>query len=226
MYTNAQFKQPKLVIFDMDGTMLDTERLSKDSWLLATQQMGFDISSEKFDDVFFNKMMGTNLANCKAVMRELAGSDFDVEKGYALQLANMDVYFEKHGVSIKPGLLPFLDKLESMNIKKCVATSTSKGRATQKLAHANLAHRFEVIVGGDEVTRSKPDPEIFLKAAKHCQTDSIDCLVLEDSAAGTEGAFRAGMRVINIPDILQPTDQVREMAFVVCKDFFEVLDIF
>jgi beta-phosphoglucomutase-like phosphatase (HAD superfamily) len=73
------------------------------------------------------------------------------------------------------------------------------------------------------VTNSKPDPEIFLKAAKACNTHPKNCLVLEDSAAGTEGGFRAGMRVITIPDMLPPSDETRQQATMVCNDLLEVL---
>jgi len=209
----------------MDGTMLDTERLSMESWFKAVQETGLPIKKEIFDETFITKMMGTNLANCIGVIQTLLGQNIDAEQAYTRQLFHMDTYLNKHGVPIKPGLLPLLDKLEKLNIKKCVATSTQKERATQKLNYANIAHRFEIIVGGDEVTRSKPDPEIFLKAAAYCKITPEDCLVLEDSALGTEGAYRANMRVINIPDILQPSESVRNMAFAICKDLFQVAEM-
>ena len=219
-----KLKPPKLVIFDMDGTMLDTEPPSMEGWHAAAKEMGLNLSTEEFQTIF-NKIIGTNTENCKAVLRRHLGETFEVEKAFEIHLAYMDSYFEEHGVPIKPGLIELLNKLEQLNIKKCVATSTQRERATQKLTAAGLAHRFEVIVGGDDVIRSKPNPDIFLRAAELCKINPADCLVLEDSEAGTEGGYRAGMCVINIPDLVPPSDKVREMSFAVCKDLFEVAEM-
>jgi len=220
----TKFELPELAIFDMDGTMLDTEPLSMEGWHVATKEMGFDISPESFKTIF-EKIIGTNTENCKAILHKLVGETFDTERAFAIHLAYMDSYFERHGVPIKPGLIELLNKLEQLNIKKCVATSSLKARAIKKLTEAGLAHRFEVIVGGDDVMRSKPNPDIFLKAAKLCQISPSACLVLEDSVAGTEGGYHAGMRVINIPDLVPPSDKVREMSVAVCKDLFEVAEM-
>ena len=214
------FNNIQLVIFDMDGTMLDTERLSHIGWKQAIAQQIQDISDELFDKTF-SGMLGTNNANCRRVVNELLPG-FDFDRGNAACCAFMDEYMQIHGVPIKPGLFELLDKLDELGIKKCVATSTARERATHKLKMANVAHRFEVIVGGDEVKVSKPDPEIFLKAANACGVVPENCIVIEDSAAGTMGGYRAGMRVIVIPDILQPSEEMRRMASAVCKDLHEV----
>ena len=216
---------PQLVIFDMDGTMLDTEPLSMAGWHHAFTAMGYNKPLEEFVPVF-KSGIGTNYNAFKVLLANYLGESFDFQKGYDMQLDHIDLHFETHGVPIKPGLLPLLDKLEELNIKKCVATSTKKERATHKLTLANVAHRFEVVVGGDEVVNSKPDPEIFLKAAAACNIAPAHCLAIEDSAAGTESAFRAGMQVINIPDMLPPSDATQKMAWRVCKDLFEVGALF
>jgi len=214
------FTDIQLAIFDMDGTMFDTERLSNMGWKQAIAHQIQDISDELFDKTF-HSMLGTNNANCRRIAGELLPG-FDFDKGNAACCAFMDEYMEINGVPIKPGLFELLDKLDELGIKKCVATSTDRKRATHKLKMANVAHRFEVIVGGDEVKVSKPDPEIFLKAANACGIAPENCIVLEDSAAGAMGGYHAGMRVIVIPDILQPSEETRKMASIVCKDLHEV----
>jgi len=219
------FKLPELVIFDMDGTMLDTEPLALEGWHISAQNQGIDITFEAFAKIF-EKVVGRNQTHCRQIMLDNLGADFDFEAGYNFYLSHIDAHFEKHGAPLKSGLLPLLDKLEEMNIKKCVATSTAKERATHKLAKSDLIHRFEIIVGGDEVAHSKPDPEIFLKAAKACNTLPKNCLVIEDSIAGTEGGFYAGMRVILIPDTQQPSVQTRRMAWAVCSSLDEVTSLF
>jgi len=218
-----KLKNIELAIFDMDGTMLDTEVLSNKGWEVAVAEQVPNMSKELFNQVF-NKMLGTNLENCKRVAAEYLPS-FDFDKGHTVSYAFMDDYMKTHGVPIKPGLFHLLDKLEALGIKKCVATSTNKDRATHKLTMANIAHRFQVIVGGNEIPVSKPNPAIFLKAASLCNISPEKCLVLEDSAAGVEGGFRAGMQVVAIPDILQPSEETRKMATLVCKDLFEVAEL-
>ena len=213
-------KKPQLVIFDMDGTMFDTEMLSIKGWEAAVAAQIPGIPWEEFSQVFYS-MLGRNLANCRQISNELM-PEFDFDKGNEDSFIYMDNYMKTHGVPIKPGLFELLDALEELNIKKCVATSTAKDRATQKLEMANIAHRFEVIVGGDEVVISKPNPEIFLKAAKACGVAPENCLVLEDSAAGVEAGYKAGMEVIVIPDLVQPTQETCDMANEKCKDLFEV----
>ena len=212
---------PKLVVFDMDGTMLDTEPLSMQGWQAAIKAQNLNVSQQLFDTTF-NAIIGTNADNCRKVITASI-PNFDYEAGYNVARDYMDDYMQANGVPLKPGLLELLDYLEKMNIKKCVATSTRKEKATRNLEWANIAHRFEVIVGGDEVEASKPNPDIFLKAASLCGIAPQACLVLEDSAAGTTGGYHAGMQVIIVPDILQPDDDIRKMAVTVCNDLFEVV---
>ena len=201
--------------------MLDTEPIFIHAWRAALLEQKLDISQELFDTAF-NSVIGTNYENTRRVISEMI-ADFDFVKGYEFANAHKDNFIAVNGVPIKPGLFEVLDKLEDMGIKKCVATSTSRDKATQKLQLANILHRFEVLVGGDEVRESKPAPEIFLKAAALCGVAPENCLVLEDSAAGTLGAYRAGMSVITIPDILQPSDETRGLATAVMDSLHDVV---
>ena len=216
-------KKPELVIFDMDGTMLDTEMLSIKGWQAAVEEQIPGVPWEEFSQIFY-KMLGTNLDNCRRVALEHMPT-FDFERGNATQITYMDSYFASKGVPTKTGLLELLDKLEALEIKKCVATSTARDRATHKLKLANIAHRFEVIVGGDQVKVSKPNPEIFLKAAAACGVAPEKCLVLEDSLAGVTAGYKAGMQVIVIPDLLPAAPETLQMATMECKDMLEVADL-
>ena len=213
----------KLVIFDMDGTMLDTEPIFLRGWKAAIQEQKLNISQELFENTF-NSIVGTNRENCQRVINKMM-PEFDIEKGYHFCDNYKQEYIAANGVPIKAGLFKLLDELESKGIKKCVATSTGRETATQKLQLANILHRFHTIVGGDEVSESKPSPEIFLKAAALCDTLPENCLVLEDSAAGTLGAYRAGMRVITIPDILPASDETRAIATAVVQSLDDVLPL-
>ena len=211
---------PKLIIFDMDGTMLDTEPLSQEGMHVAAREQGFEVP-----DGFFEQMVGRNKANAHRLILETIGPGFDFERGMNTHQAYIDNYFETHGAPLKKGLMELLARLEEAGIRKCVATSTDKASAIRKLKYADIFHRFEVIFGGDDVVESKPNPEIFLKAAAFFNTDPQDCLIIEDSPAGCMGAFNAGIPFILVPDFVAVSDDVRGKALFVCRDLNEVCHI-
>ena len=213
-------KDPQLLIFDMDGLMLDSETLAIQGWKHAATTLGIQIP----DELFLN-LIGLNNNLCRTIMLENLGPSFDFDTANALLHEYKDNYIRKHGVPLKPGLHHILDKLDEIGIKKCVATSTFYDRAVNKLSIANIAHRFEVIIGGDQVPHSKPAPDIFLKAAEKCEIAPKDCVVLEDSGPGTEAAYRAGMRVIVVPDLVVPSEATRKRAYAICENLFEACEI-
>jgi len=213
-------KKPKLAIFDMDGLMLDTEPLALAGWQIAARELDVAIPEE-----LARSVIGFNRDLSKATMLKALGQDFDFERAIVLLQESVDKRFEELGVPKKPGLLELFDKLDALGIKKAVATSTAYERARRKLTMAGIAHRFEVIIGGDMVARSKPAPDIFLKAAEACGIAPVDCIVLEDSNPGAEGGYMAGMRVIVVPDLVQPTDLTRERAFAVVDSLYDVCEM-
>ena len=212
--------KPKLVIFDMDGLMIDTEPLAIAGWGAAASELNITIPEE-----LPKRVIGMNRDLCKVYMLEAMGQDFDYDTALAILHKFMDNYFETHGIPLKPGIIELLDKLEELGISKAVATSSAYKRAFYKLTKANIAHRFSTIIGGDMVAESKPAPDIFLKAAEVCNTSPNDCIVLEDSNPGAEGGYRAGMRVIVVPDLVSPTDITRKRAYAVCNSLHDVCEM-
>jgi len=210
-------KKPKLIIFDMDGLMLDTEPLAIAGWKAAARELNITISDELAKSV-----IGFNRNLCKTHMLEALGHDFDFETALALLVKDVDRHIEEHGIPLKPRLIKLLDTLDKLGIKKAVATSTAYNRAIHKLGLANIAHRFQTIIGGDMVANSKPAPDIFLKAAETCNTAPVDCIVLEDSNPGATGAISAKMRVIVVPDLVPPTDTTRKQAYAICESLHDV----
>jgi HAD superfamily hydrolase (TIGR01509 family) len=210
-------KLPKLVIFDMDGTMLDTEPVSLAGMMHAGKTLGFNITREVCES-----LMGKSLKRCHDILQTTYGENFNIKEAFRLHVAYVDDFFEKNGVPVKAGIFELLDALDEMGVKKCVATSTVKARATHKLSEAGLGGRFETIIGGDDVENGKPSPDIFLKAATSCGIEPQDCLVLEDTEAGILGASAANIPVIAIPDIAPLSAEIREKAFAVYTNLEEV----
>ena len=208
--------KPELIIFDMDGLMIDTEPISKEGWNLGLKHYGFEM-----DEVFFSRLLGRNIATARELMTKQYGEKLDFNAVHMYRSNYVEEHIKKHGIKIKKGLHFLLDSLDKLGLKKCIATSTEYEGMEKKLKGLNLFPRFDVFVTGDRVKIGKPDPEIFLKAAEEMKIAPENCLVLEDSNAGANAAIAAGMRVIVVPDIAQPNEDIRKNVLAVCEDLYE-----
>jgi HAD superfamily hydrolase (TIGR01509 family) len=205
------------VIFDMDGLMLDTERVYREIFRRAAIDCQID-----FPPSFPNALLGRNTVDMKRILR-------DQIKDQELFDRFMDRNRHHHETCfidappIKHGLLELLDFLEK--IPKVVATSSPRKAALARLEQCDLLHRFASISCGDEVERGKPFPDLFLLAASIIPADPARCIVLEDSEAGVIGAHAAGMKVCMIPDMMQPSQNVRQLAHGVYESLIHVRDL-
>jgi len=200
------------VIFDMDGLLLDSERIA----LRVFQEICGQYSlGDQF--ALYMRILGTNNTTTRSILNTALPADIDRNE---FRMRWTDRYTEetRKPVPLMKGVLALLDYLESCNIPKAVATSTDTDRALGKLGNAGIAHRFTTITGGDQITHGKPAPDIYLKAAASIQVDPHTCMALEDSPNGVKAALAAEMQVIQIPDLLQPDDQLRSLGHTVLAD--------
>jgi HAD superfamily hydrolase (TIGR01509 family) len=191
---------PRTVVFDMDGLMLDTERLALRCWTVAAERLGLE-----FDAALIPAMIGRNSRDSRVLVLERHGDAFPIDRLMQASQEAYDAIVAHEGVAVKPGLVALLDWLDGRRIPRVVATSTRRARALAKLAPTGLLSRFAALVGGDEVAEGKPAPDIFLRAAASVGTSPADCIVLEDSEPGVRGALAAGMIPIMVPDTLEPS---------------------
>ena len=211
-------KEYKLVIFDMDGLMFDTERYYCDANERVCQQYNIPINIKALYDV-----IGTSLMADETVL-------FPEEKSRELgntliYQAYMDALEEMcdKGVPIKKGLPELLDALENAGISKCVATSTEMDRTTRLLQASGFYERFAFVFSGHELKRGKPYPDVFLLTCEKAEIAPEDALILEDSSNGGLAARNALIDYIIIPDINDPIPEVAEHALFVGKDLFDVI---
>ena len=139
-----------------------------------------------------------------------------------IRIEYTDNHFKREGVPVKKGLPALLSMLREKGIKRAVATSTGKARAVKIISLAGILEEFDCITGGDEVAKSKPEPDIFLEAAKQLKTDPAHCIVLEDSDRGIYAALAAGMLPIMVPDIKPPPPLIIEKGIIICQTLDDV----
>ena len=154
-------RRPAAVIFDMDGLMLDTEPLAARAWDEAAAALGV-----AFDMALALAMVGRNFPDCTAMVRAHYGDGYPVDALLSRWHATYDAIVEREGLALKPGVNELLDWLDNHGIRRAVATSTRGERARAKLARTALLSRFQDVVGGDEVARGKPAPDIYAEAAR------------------------------------------------------------
>ena len=183
------------VIFDMDGLLLDTETLSFDSFVTTAARHEVTVGIADY-----RRMIGLNAATGIDILRGMLPPDHDA---VAFKNEWLAVYREllTQGVRVKAGASEILQALEHAGIRRAVATSSAGGKARRVLDEVGLLPLIEHVTGGDEVRAGKPAPDVYLDAAHRLGVQPRTCLALEDSDNGVSAALRAGMTVIQIPDL-------------------------
>lgn len=200
----------------MDGLMIDTQRVATRSWKRAARVFGFTLT----DEINF-KLIGRNVLDSNSILTKELGNEFPVNDCRNLMMKIYSEDISKNGISLKPGLLNLLSYFKEYSIDYALATSTSRELTLQRLEMTKLINRFQIIVTGDDVVNGKPDPDIYLKASLLLKTPPSSCIVLEDSFAGIRGAYNAEMIPIMVPDLLEPSDEVRSLAHAVVPSLVE-----
>ncbi|PRY83926.1 HAD family hydrolase [Alkalibacterium olivapovliticus] len=208
----------KLIIFDMDGLMFDTEPL----YYKANQQTADKIGIP-FDYSFYEKYIGASEKDFFSAMYD----HFDESKVDQFITDSVEdlksVLFSAPPV-LKKGLVDLLDFLKENKYKTVVASSSEKKVVLELLENAGLTHYFDGVIGGDEVSHSKPHPEIFEKARQLIDGPISDILVLEDSINGIKAANAANFPVVMVPDLIKPDSHMKKMTLDICHDLHEVLN--
>jgi len=208
---------PAGVIFDMDGLMVDTERIARIAWQEASRAAGYEMS-----DAVFALMIGRSKRDSGELMRAHLGPGFDFERIHAATGIVFEKIVERDGLPLKPGVRELLDDLSERKIPLGVATSTRNPVAGLRLQQVDLLKYFAVLVTGEQIARGKPEPDIYLEAVRRLGIDAATSYALEDSFAGVRSAHGAGLRVIMVPDLLQPTPEIAALTHAVAKSLHEV----
>lgn len=208
------------IIFDMDGVLIDSERQSNEGWLWAAGQLGVDMPMWLIDSF-------------KGAPAELCCKFFDdyykgvIDYWEAKELRTQHVYKirETEGIPVKKGVKDIFEYIRNNGLKCAVATSTRRESAEKTLHEIEVWDYLDAVVYGDEVEHGKPEPDIFLRAAKAIGISPSEAVVVEDSINGIKAGYAAGMRVVHIPDTIAIDDDIRKLTYMVCDDLNGLIDV-
>ncbi|MCY4095593.1 MAG: HAD family phosphatase [Gammaproteobacteria bacterium] len=213
--------RPTALIFDLDGLLLDTETIARNAFLDACNEVGW----EQTDFDVYVQCIGRHGPEIGDVLKAGYGSDFPWEEIGPITQRRYHEYIDHKPADIKPGASEILAFAEECGIPCGLATSSRHPTTNSKLSLSNLREFFSIVVTGDDVGQSKPHPEPYLLTAKRLNVSANECWALEDSENGVRSAVSAGCIVFQVPDLVQPSPQLRRLGHQVVDSLHDVLAV-
>jgi HAD superfamily hydrolase (TIGR01509 family) len=208
------------VLLDMDGTLLDTEKVYLEALIMSLGTLGYGDGIE----ALCHSMIGIPGPECQRMFLAHFGADFPLDQvNVAFATRCNDIM--RLGPSLKPGAVALLDAIDAAKLSKAIVTSSSRHTAAEHLGLAGIGDRFNAILTRDDVRRGKPSPDLYLLAAERLGVKPDACLAIEDSNPGVAAAHAAGTITLMVPDILTPTDETRARCAAVLPDLDAVLTL-
>ena len=214
-------KKIKGAVFDMDGLIVDTEKLYLRYWKEAAADFGYDMQNEH---VYAIRSLARKYSIPK--LKSFFGEDFPTEDVRTRRTELINTHIDKYGIDVKKGLFELLDFLKAHGIKLAVATATPRERALRCLERIGARDYFNAVICGDMIESGKPDPDIYLTAARELGLPPEQCAALEDSPNGIRAAYSAGCHAIMIPDMTPPDEETAPLLSAVYDDLAQAVAYF
>jgi len=210
----------KAVIFDLDGTVLDTEKLLVKYWCQAADEAGFPMRRE-------HALQLRSLAAKYAapLMKTWFGGECDYQALRKRRMKLMAEHIERYGLEVKPGIPELLEYLGKKGLKRAVATATDLTRASDYLKQVGLFDRFDRIISAHMVENGKPKPDVYIYAVEQLGLTPAECIAVEDSPNGVLSASSAGCKTIMIPDLSEPDEQLEALLYAKCANPVELIEL-
>jgi HAD superfamily hydrolase (TIGR01509 family) len=208
------------ILFDMDGVVLDTEALYARFWREAAAALGHSMSYEQALG-----MRSLSSTAGQAQLERYFGKGVSRAEFRAKRIELMDAYIDVHGVELKPGIRELLDYLDEKGIKAAITTSSPLERVERYLGPHGLLERFTHLCSGADMSRGKPEPDIYLHGAACLGLKPEACLAVEDSPAGVLSAYRAGCRTVMVPDLDQPDADTEKLLYAKADSLTDVIEL-
>ncbi len=207
------------VVFDMDGIIFDSEAKVVECWVETAEKYGI-----KDIETLCHKCLGTNSAETKRIALEFYGEDFPYDEYKAEMSALYHERYDGGRLPMKPHVKELLEFLRENGIRIALASSTRTQVVHDQLRDAGIISYFDKLVCGDMVSRSKPAPDIFLRACEELGVEPSSALAIEDSYNGIRSAHAAGMHPVMVPDLAPPTAEMEQLADVILPSLKEVIE--
>ena len=201
------------IIFDMDGLIFDTEKYHRACWQEAGKDFGYDI-----DEAFLKRCTSLTGQSTLKLIREMFGNQVPAE---ALHLHKRKLFNQKINlatIDLKPGFMELFEWLKAQPLKLGLVTSSRQSTVRHNFSGLNALDSFNVIVTGEQVTRSKPDPEPYSRACRLLGVAPEKVMVFEDSSNGCLSAIRAGCKAVMVPDYSSPIAEVQEQSHAILEN--------
>ena len=199
----------KAAIFDLDGTLIDTEKIYQKLWPLAVKEMGYDgFTNERY---LSQRSLGRPYSVAR--FKEWFGEDFDYDHARTIRKKLFDEYISQHGIQQKPGVTELMEYLHSKGIVTAIATATDIERATEYLKLTGLYGYFDKIISATMVDEGKPSPKVYQYACSQLGFAPNECIAVEDAPNGIISAYRAGLKGIMVPDLTKPDEEIENMLY-------------
>jgi HAD superfamily hydrolase (TIGR01509 family) len=209
----------KAVIFDMDGTLLNSEALAKKFWRGAVESFGFEI-----EESFLDAMIGTSSTAVRNSFIKKYGESFDYDEVKKAKYKQEFAHYETHGVPLMEHATKLLSYLkDDRNLPLALGTSTDRFRTDFRLSKAGLQTYFSHVLCGDEVTNPKPDPETYLTLFDRLCVSPSECIIVEDSQPGVTAALSSGANVVWIKDMKDITPDLQEKVWRKANSLNEII---
>ncbi|MGZ8984452.1 MAG: HAD family hydrolase [Methylotenera sp.] len=206
-------------IFDMDGLLIDSECAIMDAWINAAKLAGVSLSPSDYIQI-----IGKAAKECDEILTSLLGGPVEFFNAMAYVHEFLKPTTPEPRFPIKPGVFELLDALRANGVPCAVASSSRRDEITHRLSDVGVLDYFAVLAGGDEVPHGKPDPAIYKLAAARLNVDPSRCIAFEDSDNGAAAALAAGLKVVVVPDIKQPSPHIIDHIFCTLDTLHEAIE--
>ena len=204
-------------IFDLDGTLIDTEKLYRKYWPMALRDYGYELSDERA-----LKLRSLGRPFAPAQFKEWYGEDFDYNLVRQRRKEYVEGHIEKYGIELRPGVKEILEYLRDKNITVAIATATDLERTKKYLEMTQISEYFTDIICATMVKCGKPAPDIYKYACEKLNKKPSECFAVEDAPNGVKSAYDAGLKVIFIPDQAPSDDSFKSMIFAEFDNIWEL----
>lgn len=211
---------PKAFIFDLDGTLIDTEKIYRVIWPRAIKQLGFEFSDERFLSL---RSLGRPFAPAK--FKEWYGEEFDYDKARKIRKGFFDEHIAEHGIELKYGAIELLTYLRDSGIVTAIATATDPVRAKEYMDMTGLSGYFDKVISATMVPEGKPSPYVYQYACEQLGFKPSECVAVEDAPNGIKSAFSAGLKVIMVPDLTEPDEEILSMLTLKASSLMDIIEL-